>query len=126
MNTIKTQSNQLNTDINNIGGNYNEVCSNEYQTLLTSSNRVNSLITESFNSITTDDAINDLRDVTKTIDDADDDIGNDVYKVLHNHMNKYVIKIIMVVFILTLVFGALGLAFLSLYSVKVIFSEFFM
>jgi hypothetical protein len=61
MNTIKTQSNQLNTDINNIGGNYNEVCSNEYQTLLTSSNRVNSLITESFNSITTDDAINDLR-----------------------------------------------------------------
>ena len=115
MNTIKTQSNQLNTDINNIGGNYNEVCSNEYQTLLTSSNRVNSLITESFNSITTDDAINDLRDVTKTIDDADDDIGNDVYKVLHNHMNKYVIKIIMVVFILTLVFGALGLAFLSLY-----------
>ena len=113
--TIQKGSNELLSDIEDRESNYNEICSTEYQTLLTNANTMNSLITTAFSGIGSFEPVLDMVDVSVTFDDADDEFGNDIYKLLHNTLNKYVSKIIMVIYILTLVCGALGLTFLSLY-----------
>lgn len=112
---MKIESYELLRDIKNSGSNYNETCSSEYQILLVNANTVNSFITDAFSGIDSFEPIFDMLDVSLTFDDADDNFGNDIYKLLHNTLNKYVVKIIMIIYILTLVLGALGLLFLSLY-----------
>ena len=113
--SIQKESEGLLFDIEVRKSNYNGICSTEYQTLLTNANTMNSLITTAFSGIGSFEPVLDMLDVSLTFDDADDEFGNDIYKLLHNVLNKYVSKIVMVIYIVTLVCGALGLTFLSLY-----------
>ena len=88
---------------------------------------MNSLITTAFSGIGSFEPVLDMLDVSLTFDDADDEFGNDIYKLLHNVLNKYVSKIVMVIYIVTLVCGALGLhSYLFISSVKLMFSEYSM
>ena len=89
----------------------------EFLELDSFTNSIKDLVNESFSNMEFGDEINDLKDAKKTFDDADEDIGDDAYDVLHNYINKLAKKICTLIFTLTLIFGILGLAFLCLYYI---------
>jgi hypothetical protein len=78
-------------------------------------NSLKDLVNESFDEMEFGDEINDLKDAKQSFDDADEDIGDDAYDILHDYINKLAKKICTLIFTLTLIFGILGLAFLCLY-----------
>ena len=87
----------------------------EFLVLDSYTNSIKDLVNESFSDMEFENEINDLKDAKKTFDDADKDIGDDAYDVLHDYINKLAKKICTLIFTLTLIFGILGLAFLCLY-----------
>ena len=48
-------------------------------------------------------------------DDADIDIGEDIYDVMHDYVNKIIKTIVLVIYIVALIIAILGLTLLSLY-----------
>lgn len=78
-------------------------------------NSIKDLVNESFSDMEFENEINDLKDANKNFEDADKDIGDDAYDVLHDYINKLAKKICTLIFTLTLIFGILGLSFLCLY-----------
>ena len=90
-------------------------CSKEFEELESIVNYTNKLIKESFDEIDFDVQAKDLEDAQKTFDDADEEIGDDVYDALHNYINKHAKRVCKLVFSLTLIFSFLGLLFLGFY-----------
>ena len=90
-------------------------CKDEFLALDSSVNSIKNLVNDSFDEMEFGDEINDLKDAKKTFDDADKDIGDDAYDILHDYINKLAKRICKLIFSLTLIFGILGLAFLCLY-----------
>ena len=54
-------------------------------------------------------------DSKKIIDESRIDADNDIYDFLHDYANSHIKRLCIAIFTLTLVFGVLGIAFLSLY-----------
>ena len=90
-------------------------CSKEFKELETIVNSTNKLIKESFDELDFDGQEIDLENAQNTFDEADEDIGDDVYDALHDYINKHAKRVCKLVFSLTLIFGILGLAFLGFY-----------
>lgn len=100
----------------NITQNYKEgKCSKEFEELESIVIYTNRLIEKSFDEIEFGKQELDLENTQKTFDDADKDIGDDVYDALHNHINKHFKRACITIFSLTLIFSILGLLFLSFY-----------
>jgi hypothetical protein len=104
----------LDTITKNIAPYKNGQCK-EFLELDSSVNSLKNLVNDSFDEIEFGDEINDLKDAQQTFDDADEDIGDDAYDILHDYINKLAKKVCILIFTLTLIFGILGLAFLCLY-----------
>ena len=77
---------------------------------------INDLFESSFD-INFEEQISDLDEATKSLDDAEKDVEDNIYDTLHDYINKHAKKSILAVFSLTLVFGVLGLANLILYFI---------
>ena len=90
-------------------------CSKEFEELEAVVNSTNKLIKESFDELDFDGQEIDLENAQNTFDEADEDIGDDVYDALHDYINKHAKRVCKLVFSLTLIFGILGLAFLGFY-----------
>lgn len=90
-------------------------CGREFIELENIKNHTQNLIDDSFKELEFKDEIADLEDAQRTFDDADKDIGDDVYDALHDYINKHAKRVFKLIFSLTLIFGILGLAFLCLY-----------
>ena len=75
---------------------------------------INELLDNSFE-IDFDGQIDDLYYALEDFNEADDDIGEDVYDAMHDYVNKYTKIVFNITFAFTLVLGVLGLALLSLY-----------
>ena len=54
-------------------------------------------------------------DSKKIIDESKIDVNDDIYNFLHDYANKHIKRACIAVFTITLIFGILGIAFLSLY-----------
>ena len=114
---LKTQSNYLNEEIGSKEKDYGEgeQCNTVYNTLKDDSNEINRLLSDSFDDISNTGAIEDLRDVSYTMQDAEDDAGDTIYDSMHDHINKWVKKIFIAIFTLTLIFSCLAISILCLY-----------
>ena len=78
-------------------------CSIVYQTLKSNAQTTNSLISKSFDELTTQDAINELKDVKNNFDSTDDDVEDNYYDAMHKHTNKWAKRICKAIFALTLI-----------------------
>ena len=64
---------------------------------------------------------NYLGELTKFLDskqiigDSLIDVNDDIYEFLHDYANSHIKRLCIAIFVLTLIFGILGIAFLSLY-----------
>ena len=118
--SIKTQTNDISknqiftniTNINNDENKYESVCNAEYNNLKSDANTTQKLLNSSFNVLTQSEAIYDLKDVNYDIVDAEDKVVDNVYDAMHDHTNKYAIRLTKAIFALTLIFSFLGLAVL--------------
>ena len=90
-------------------------CRAMYQNLKSNAQTTNSLISESFDQLTTRDAINELEDVKNNFDDADYDVEDNYYDAMHKHTNKWAKRICKAIFALTLIFGIIGLLLLTIH-----------
>ena len=90
-------------------------CHDQYVALQTNVNEINNLLEDSFDALTDSGAINDLEEVRKTIQDAEDDAGDTIYDSMHDHTNKWAKRIFIAVFTLTLIFSLLAIVILFLY-----------
>ena len=117
--SIETQKYGLNsvfTDIDSRQGEFPEgACKNEYIALLSSSNDIKTLLDSSFNNLIESSAIQDLEGVRDDINSAEDDVVDNLYDSMHDHANKYAIRISKAIFALTLIFSFLGLAILIIF-----------
>ena len=114
LNSVETEKKKIQNDkreLNTKG--VGEQCKNAFK-VDEDGKIIDDLISSSF-SIDFTDQINNLDDALNTFDDTDDDIGEDVYDAMHDYVNKYVKMITFLIYSLTLVFAALGIAFLFLY-----------
>ena len=92
-------------------------CSDIYQTYKKDCEEVRRIIESSFGDINFDEEIDDLYSAYDSFDSAVDDINDDkVYDVIHDYLNGITKKVIIAIFTLTLIFGALGICFLVLYK----------
>jgi hypothetical protein len=76
-NSIKTQINTLNTEIDARSTEYGDgtQCHRDYLILKDNVNSITNLVEDSFDVLTNEGAIDDLGDVIKTIQEAEDDAG---------------------------------------------------
>ena len=114
---IKDKSNSLSSEINGKSNQYSSVCQNEYNSLKSNAQTVNDLIGQSFDELTTDEAISDLRDVQTNFDDADKDLVDNYYDAMHDHTNKLAKRINKAFFTLTLIFAIAGIVLLTLHII---------
>ena len=113
---IQTQSSSLYREIASKESSYSSgQCSSVYQTLKSNAQTTNNLISESFDELTTEDAINELEDVKNNFDSTDDDVEDNYYDAMHKHTNKWAKRICKAIFALTLIFGIIGLLLLSIH-----------
>ena len=89
------------------------VCSDEYAALEKESDEIKKLKQNSFKELSA--GLGDLESLKNDFDDAENDFGDDLYKAMHDHTNKYAIKLYKAIFSLTLIFGILGLGILILF-----------
>ena len=114
--TIEGQSSTLYDEITGKESTYSSSqCSDIYQNLKSNAQTTKELISESFDQLTTNEAIDDLKDVKNNFDDSDDDVEDNIYKAMHKHVNKWVKKICKAIFALTLIFGVIGLLLLTIH-----------
>jgi hypothetical protein len=70
------------------------------------------LLTQGFNLL---GKVMGFLDSKKIIDESKIDVNDDIYNFLHDYANKHIKRACIAVFTITLIFGILGIAFLSLY-----------
>ena len=116
-NSAKGQIDTLSTSITARNDEYGEgkQCHDQYVALKNNVNEINNLLEDSFDALTDSGAINDLEEVRKTIQDAEDDAGDTIYDSMHDHTNKWAKRIFIAVFTLTLIFSLLAIVILFLY-----------
>ena len=116
-NSIKTQINTLNTEIDARSTEYGDgtQCHRDYLILKDNVKSINSLVGDSFDALIDEGAIDDLGEVRKTIQEAEDDAGDTIYDSMHDHTNKWAKKICVAIFTLTLIFSLLAILILFLY-----------
>lgn len=90
-------------------------CSKEFEELESIVNSTNKLIEESFDELDFDSQTMDLEEAQNTFNDADEDIGDDIYDALHKYINKHAKRVCYLVFSLTLIFSVLGILILGFY-----------
>jgi hypothetical protein len=112
VNTIQTKNSIFN-DNNNDQNKLKDVCEKEYNTLKEDSLSILNLFGNSFDELL--GGTSDLENVKNDFDDAENDFGDDLYKAMHDHTNKYAIKLYQAIFSLTLIFGILGSGILILF-----------
>lgn len=114
--SIQKKSDGLYSEIQSRKDSYSEeTCKTQYDTLITNTEEINNLIKDSFEELRKRSTIDDLRDASSSIEEAEDDAGDTIYDVLHGHINKYVKRIIIAIFTLTLIFSLLALLSLGTY-----------
>lgn len=99
--------------IDNAKEGFDEFCPDKYKTLKDHSDYIKSLLDSSFGELS--GGLEDLEDIKEDFDVAENDFGDDLYKAMHDHTNKYAIKLYKAIFSLTLIFGILGLGILILF-----------
>ena len=104
--------NSIFTSINGAKAKFS-VCSDEYAALEKESDEIKKLKQNSFKELSA--GLGDLESLKNDFDDAENDFGDDLYKAMHDHTNKYAIKLYKAIFSLTLIFGILGLGILLLF-----------
>ena len=105
--------NKVNCSINNDNDN---TCSNYYKTFKDECTEIKELISSSFDDIDFDDEIYELENAKQSLDDSDRDIGEDIYDALHDYINGIAKRIYIAIFVLTLIFGILGIVLIFLYG----------
>ena len=113
----KNQIGTLSDDITARNDEYGEgkQCHEQYVALQKNVNDINNLIIDSFDALTDSGAIQDLDEVRRTIQDAEDDSGDTIYDSMHDHTNKWAKRIFVAIFTLTLIFSLLAIVILFLY-----------
>ena len=101
--------------INTSESEYTTQCKNEYNILKGNAISIQNLLNNSFDRLTEDQSIIDLYNVNNDIADAEDDVVDNLYDSMHDHANKYAIRISKAIFSLTLIFSFLGLAILIIF-----------
>ena len=112
MGNIKSDTKNLNTKIS-IDPNKDQ-CKKEYEDLKKQIEVTNNMISSSFSAITKE-GNTDMSDIKKDFADANDKVGDELYKIMHDHTNKYAKKISQAIFLIILFGSCLGLAVLFLY-----------
>ena len=92
-----------------------DLCKKDYETLRNQIDDINKMISSSFSVITTNKTKSDMSDIKKDFADANDKVGDELYKIMHDHTNKYAKKISQAIFFIVLFGSCLGLAVLFLY-----------
>ena len=101
--------NKISADSKNIKG----TCNLDYNMLKQNASEIEKLLDDSFEQLSA--GLGDLESLKGDFDDAENDFGDDLYKAMHDHTNKYAIKLYKAIFSLTLIFGILGLGILILF-----------
>ena len=101
--------NKISADSKNIKG----TCNLDYNMLKQNASEIERLLDDSFEQLSA--GLGDLESLKGDFDDAENDFGDDLYKAMHDHTNKYAIKLYKAIFSLTLIFGILGLGILILF-----------
>ena len=101
--------NKISADSKNIKG----TCNLDYDMLKQNASEIERLLDDSFEQLSA--GLGDLESLKGDFDDAENDFGDDLYKAMHDHTNKYAIKLYKAIFSLTLIFGILGLGILILF-----------
>ena len=112
MRNIKDHTDNLNTKISNDPN--KDQCKKEYEDLKKQIEVTNNMISSSFSAITKE-GNTDMSDIKKDFADANDKVGDELYKIMHDHTNKYAKKISQAIFLIILFGSCLGLAVLFLY-----------
>ena len=112
MRNIKDHTDNLNTKISNDPN--KDQCKKEYEDLKKQIEVTNNMISSSFSAITKE-GNTDMSDIKKDFADANDKVGDELYKIMHDHTNKYAKKISQAIFFIVLFGSCLGLAVLFLY-----------
>ena len=113
MRNIKDHTDNLNTKISNDPN--KDLCKKDYETLRNQIDDINNMISSSFSVITTKETKSDMSDIDEDFRNANDKVGDELYKVMHDHTNKYAKKISQAIFFIVLFGSCLGLAVLFLY-----------
>ena len=117
MGKMQKDTNNLNTKISNDPN--KDLCKKDYETLRNQIDDINNMISSSFSAITKE-GNTDMSDIKKDFADANDKVGDELYKVMHDHTNKYAKKISQAIFFIVLfgscflysgVFGIIGYIF---------------
>ena len=101
--------NKISADSKNIKG----TCNLDYDMLKQNASEIERLLDDSFEQLSA--GLGDLESLKGDFDDAENDFGDDLYEAMHDHTNKYAIKLYKAIFSLTLIFGILGLGILILF-----------
>ena len=105
----KTLSNEIAQD-----SSYPDKCKTNYENLKGKVTSTETMLNTTFSEITTEGKI-DMSDIDKDFGDANDKVGDELYKIMHDHTNKYAKKISQAIFFIVLFGSCLGLAVLFLY-----------
>ena len=99
--------------IDNAGPIFNEVCPEEYATLKNDTLSLKLLAVDSLN-VLAEQLVN-LQNYKNIYDYAEKNIAEDIYDIIKDHANKWVIRLYKSFFILSLIFGILGLGILIIF-----------
>ena len=114
-NKIRGNSNILNNDISREKENdYPQSCKQSLITLKSDVQSTDNLISDTFNEISSN-GYNSLDSIDEGFEKADNNIGDRLYNVMHDHVNKYAIKLCKTIFYIILFSSILGLIVLFLY-----------
>ena len=113
MEKIQIDTKNLNTKISDDPN--KDQCKKDYETLKKQIDATSNMISSSFSVITTKETKSDMSDIDKDFGDANDKVGDELYKVMHDHTNKYAKKISQAIFFIVLFGSCFGLAVLTLY-----------
>ena len=112
MGKMQKDTNNLNTKISNDPN--KDLCKKDYETLKKQIDATSNMISSSF-SVITKEGKTDMSDIDEDFRNANDKVGDELYKVMHDHTNKYAKKISQAIFFIVLFGSCLGLAVLFLY-----------
>ena len=113
MGNIKSDTKTLSKEIAQ-DSSYPDKCKTNYENLKGKVTSTETMLITTFNEITTE-GNTDMSDIDKDFGDANDKVGDELYKIMHDHTNKYAKKISQAIFFIVLFGSCLGLAILFLY-----------
>ena len=112
MGNIKDHTYNLNTKISDDPN--KDQCKKDYETLKKQIDATSNMISSSF-SVITKEGKSDMSDIDEDFRNANDKVGDELYKIMHDHTNKYAKKISQAIFFIVLFGSCFGLAVLFLY-----------